>query len=185
MYLRSSIVGIGGVVVLLLMAQGFWLMDASESATAVMMQIDSALVHIGGNHTSAMAEEPTYSDELFENYDINLDGQLTASELPAREYARLQSCDFDRSGSLSYVELQDVPPLQYDPNDPLDTGTVEVYDPNATLYQQLDIDGDGALTAGETPEILWASIEEADMNRDGKVTSRELAASAASRPEEP
>ncbi len=175
MYLRSSIAGIGGVVVLLLITQGLSLLDESPSATAMVLGIDSALTRLSEGHSPTLPAEPTYADELFENYDVDLDGILTSAELPVHEYARLRSCDIDRSGSFNFVEVEHVPApepreLAFAPQ------TNEVYDPNATLYCQLDMDRDGALAEGETPEILWASIRQADTNRDGKVTSKELAA---------
>ncbi|MFP3904027.1 MAG: hypothetical protein ACLFWB_07280 [Armatimonadota bacterium] len=175
MYLKSSMVAIGGIAVLLLLAEGAFLLGESESAVVVLMRIDTALEHLGARDSTTPAEEPTYAEELFENFDEDLDGGLTSDEVPAHLYVRLQQCDIDGSGFLTLSELENVAPLSAEHYSAEYGDALETYDPNVTLYEQLDVDRDDALTPDETPEILWASIQAADLNGDGRVTRQELA----------
>ncbi|HVU86745.1 MAG TPA: EF-hand domain-containing protein [Pirellulales bacterium] len=110
---------------------------------------------------------------VFAALDINKDGSLSAEEI-AKAPQSLAALDKDGSGTITTVELQEARPL-------LATSQPAGPDP-ARIWQRLlmaDKDGDGRLSADESPERLQRNFERLDTNKDGFIDESEFKSSIA------
>lgn len=126
---------------------------------------------------------PRPASVLEATFDLDGDGELSSREI-SRSAVALRKLDRDRNGKLTGDELGGAalggPP----------TGPPEMRrglgggpgQPNMLdQWMQLDRNGDGQLSANETPQRLQSLMARADRNRDGFATREELQALAGSR----
>jgi Ca2+-binding EF-hand superfamily protein/mono/diheme cytochrome c family protein/peroxiredoxin len=107
---------------------------------------------------------PSAVEEKFRSFDTNGDGAIAGEEMKAAEY--LPRLDLDKNGSLTLEEAVKA----------LRGRSEEVVRNRAGngLFQQLDKNGDGVLTAEELPKRQWFSALDRDGN--GKVNFEEAEA---------
>jgi hypothetical protein len=92
--------------------------------------------------------------QMFESYDSNGDGKLTQAEIDETRGARLARFDTDGNGSLNLTEYQALW---------LDAMRERMVD----RFQDLDDDGDGAVTKEEFARPFARMVRYMDMNDDG------------------
>jgi len=148
---------------------------ASQTATAPGGQ--------GGEHRR---------QSLHERFDANGDGLLTAQELPEGLRERIMKADTNGDGGVSKEELEKAReatrgearqgggPGRGAGGGP---GRGAGGDPGQ-MFQHLDTNGDGVLTAAELPERFRDRMMQADANHDGKLTREELDQAHAARERE-
>ncbi len=91
-------------------------------------------------------------EHLFDRFDDNEDGGLTADELPEQVWERLvdKNIDADADGSITRAEFQAYASAR-----------------RAERFAQKDDNGDGLLTEDEVSSRFWAKVSPADSNGDG------------------
>jgi Ca2+-binding EF-hand superfamily protein len=98
---------------------------------------------------------------LFEAYDGNGDGRLTATEIEGVRQSRLAEFDQDGDGSLSLEEYQALW---------MDAMRERMVD----RFQSHDDDGDGLVTSEEFAEPFGRIVSRLDRNDDGELTADEM-----------
>lgn len=112
-------------------------------------------------------------EALFDRFDKDDDGKLTADELPERIAERmLEHADADGDGAVTLEELQAARPER--PGGPGGPRGGRLT-PEA-LIEKFDENGSTELTENEVPERLWERLSKADANGNGAVTLEELEA---------
>jgi len=106
--------------------------------------------HHGGRHGGRQMLQ------MFESYDSNGDGNLTQAEIDETRNARLAAFDADGNGSLSLDEYQALW---------LDAMRERMVD----RFQDLDDDGDAAVTKEEFARPFARVVRYMDMNDDGAI----------------
>ena len=104
-------------------------------------------------------------ESIFERFDVNKDGSLTADEVNEKLWSRLAKADINEDGAVSLSELEETRE-QWEPDHkrPIDE----------LIFARFDTNKDGLLTEDEVNEKVWGRIVEADANDDGAVSFEEL-----------
>ncbi len=121
--------------------------------------------------------------DMFERFDANGDGRLTADELPERAREHMMASDANGDGALTEDELRQAREgmtgggrRQGRPGGGEGRPRRGFGDP-AEMFKRLDTDGDGRVTAAEMPEDMPERFRErimaADADGDGAVTLEE------------
>ena len=125
-------------------------------------------------------------EEMFKRADKNSDGSLTADEVGPR-WERLQVADADHNGSVTRAELDQaraegkLHAMGRHGGPGGDHACAKGGGGHGKMFEQLDKNKDGALTADEVEDKFWQHLVKADANHDGKVTKEELEAARAAR----
>lgn len=106
-------------------------------------------------------------EQMFERFDQNQDGQVTADEAPEGLWAKIQKADADGNGGVTLDELKAFRPEGDRRGGPGGAG------PEA-LFKEHDANQDGKLTQDEVPAELWDKLSRADKNQDGAIEPGEL-----------
>lgn len=106
---------------------------------------------------------------IFEELDLNNDGQVTLEELEGQQAARFAAADTDGDGALSEAEL-----LARAEERAGDRATRMV----TRMLERLDANEDGLIQADEMPERendrMTRRFERADANEDGAISAEEF-----------
>jgi Ca2+-binding EF-hand superfamily protein/mono/diheme cytochrome c family protein/peroxiredoxin len=100
----------------------------------------------------------------FDAYDINKDGEISGDEMQAAPI--LPKLDLDADGKLTLIEAAKALRQKIPEATPTSTGTGD-----RRLFDFLDKDKDGKLTAEEMPKKQW--FDRLDTNSDGSITFEE------------
>jgi Ca2+-binding EF-hand superfamily protein len=128
-------------------------------------------------------------EEMFKKADKDNNGVLTAEEL-GRRWERLQVADTDKSGSLTRAELDQARALGklhgrghmgHHRGHGHGEGDASCAKEHGHMFERMDKNKDGALTADEVKDRFWQHLVKADANRDGKVTKDEFDQARAAR----
>jgi len=130
----------------------------------------------GGPHGKARPSP----EALFDRFDKNDNGKLSADELPERIAEKLiEHADADGDGAVTLEELEAARPERPGgPGGPRGRGG-----PGGPrggrlapedLIEKFDENGSTELTENEVPERLWERLSKADANGNGAVTLEEL-----------
>ncbi|NUQ00096.1 MAG: EF-hand domain-containing protein [Armatimonadetes bacterium] len=113
----------------------------------------------------AKADKNAVAEQTFNKMDTNQDGAVTADEVPAERWEKLQRADGDQNGKVSLDELKafwgGAPKDKPAPRD---------------MFQKFDTNQDGRIAQDEAPADLWGKISGADKDGDGGVTLDEFRA---------
>ena len=119
---------------------------------------------------------------LFERFDANEDGKLSAAELPEQMRERIMRADADGDGFVTAEEQQAAREAFRRERQararrgPDAAGGERRGDGLIRMFERADEIYDGALSAAEIPEEFRARLMESDANGDGKLTREELEA---------
>jgi Ca2+-binding EF-hand superfamily protein len=100
----------------------------------------------------------------FDAYDINKDGEISGDEMQAAPI--LPKLDLDADGKLTLIEAAKALRQKIPEATPTSSGTGD-----RRLFDFLDKDKDGKLTAEEMPKKQW--FDKLDIDKDGSVTFEE------------
>jgi Ca2+-binding EF-hand superfamily protein len=100
-----------------------------------------------------------HTANLFDRFDANDDGLLTADEVADALWERILAADTNGDGSITPDELATLR---------------RAHSPLNRVFALLDDNGDGGITPDEVTERLWERLSEADADGDGSVTAEEL-----------
>jgi Ca2+-binding EF-hand superfamily protein len=98
---------------------------------------------------------------MFERFDQNADGKVTAVEIEAVQADRLQRFDTNGDGSLSLDEYQAL-------------WAEQMQERTVRSFQWLDADGNGQVTAVELDQPLRRMVTHMDRNGDGEIARDEI-----------
>ncbi len=99
---------------------------------------------------------------MFQQFDTDRDGALTAAETPANAWKYLSAADADEDGKVTQVEVANFSAQQ--------------------LIGNFDANEDGELTADEAPGPMWNRLSAADTDESGSVSAAEIAKAILSTP---
>lgn len=99
---------------------------------------------------------------MFQVFDADRDGTLTADEAPANAWKYLSTADADEDGSVTQAEVAAFSA--------------------ARLIGNFDENEDGELTADEAPGPVWDRLSAADADENGSVSAAEIANTILSAP---
>ncbi len=126
-------------------------------------------------------------EEMFKRADKNNDGALSADEVGGR-WERLQVADADKSGGVTRAELDQARTegklrghKGHHGRGHGDAGDKSFAKGRGHMFEKLDKNNDGALTADEVKDRFWQHLVKADANNDGRVTKEELEKARAAR----
>jgi Ca2+-binding EF-hand superfamily protein len=126
-------------------------------------------------------------DEMWKHADKNGDGALSSDEVGPR-WERLQVADTDHNGKVTRAELDQARAdgklrgHKGHHGGPGGEGAcAKGGGGHGKMFEQMDKNKDGALTADEVKDKFWQHLVKADANHDGKVTKEELEAARAAR----
>jgi Ca2+-binding EF-hand superfamily protein len=128
-------------------------------------------------------------EEMFKKADKDNNGVLTAEEL-GRRWERLQVADADKSGSVTRAELDQARAegklrgrghMGRHHGHGHGEGDASCAKEHGHIFERMDKNNDGALTADEVKDRFWQHLVKADANHDGKVTKEELDQARAAR----
>ncbi len=103
--------------------------------------------------------------DLFERFDGNDDGLLTAQELPDRLWKKLSVADLDADGAIAGDELAEVQGRK---------GSGSRRAGHRDLFKRFDENEDGLLTENEVHHRIWDKINQADSDADRAISADEL-----------
>ncbi len=114
--------------------------------------------------TTALAQGvPTLSREVFSDADLNRDGTVSLDEFHKDIVRSFHALDFDRDGYITAGELGSLPDRQ----------AVRRME---RMIRRADQDGDGRLSFREVVEVRMRSFDEADSNRNDRISLDEALA---------
>lgn len=131
------------------------------AGTTLADRQDSEGRHEGRGHGYKMGKHRHGGERLFESFDLNDDGKLTQDEVDQTRQERFAKFDTDSDGELS---LQEYEALW------LDAMRSRMVD----RFQNLDDDGDAAVTTEEFVAPFSQLINRMDRDDNGELTRDEL-----------
>jgi hypothetical protein len=136
-----------------------------ESCMKTLRRITTAMglvCALGGAAAQAQGI-PTLSREVFSDADLNRDGGVSLDEFHKDIVRSFHALDFDRDGYITAGELGSLP----------DRETVRRME---RMIRRADQDGDGRLSFREVVEVRMRSFDEADTDRNDRISLDEALA---------
>lgn len=99
---------------------------------------------------------------MFQRFDADRDGALTADEVPGQAWDYLSAADADEDGKVTQAEV----------------GLLAA----TRIISNFDENEDGELTADEAPAFMWEHLKSADADKNGSVSAREVASTIQAAP---
>ncbi len=131
------------------------------------------------------ADHEARKGDMLKHLDKNGDGNIQVTELPPHMQEHMAGADTNKDGILSKEEFktfQDVKHAEmlakFDTNKDgkidRDEGKAMMVAHEKERFAKADKNGDGALTKEEVGEKFWAHLSDADADKNGSVTQKEI-----------
>lgn len=117
--------------------------------------------HRWGKHGGFGGHRGQVMQQMFDQMDSNGDGAITEAEAKDKIESTLANNDGNANGSLNLAEFEAVW---------MEHTRFKMVD----VFQRLDENGDGEITAAELTEKRMAMMDRVDRNGDGQITKKEI-----------